>query len=82
MAEVVTESIVTAERMRDAIRDRLRAGATREAIYWMVCAFAPNCLWPLRFEGNVPRVPVEAIQLERREAFLAALSDLRGVPML
>ena len=76
MAEVL-EGAISAETMRNAIRAKLRAGATKQAVCWLVCTFAPIDTDHHRTEGTVPRLPVEAIPADKREGFLSALTDLR-----
>lgn len=80
MAEV-SDQIISADLMRAAIRAKLSAGASREAICWLICTYAPVGANHYRNEGGVPRLPVEAIRTENRQAFLDALSRLSDAPI-
>lgn len=77
----VSERVVSAEVMRAALRASLQTGAAREAICWLICTFAPIGASYQRTEGGVPRLPVEVIRPEKRQAFLDALSRLSDAPI-
>ena len=77
---IVLEHSISAETMRNGIRAKLAQGASREAVCWLVCAFAPAGIDHHRSEGTVPRVAVEVIPADKRQAFLDALAQLRETP--
>ncbi len=77
----VSERVISAEAMRAAIRAKLHTGASREAVCWLICTYAPVGASNRRTEGGVPRLPVEVIRPEKRAAFLDALSRLSDAPI-
>jgi hypothetical protein len=72
----VLERVITSATLRGAIRSKLRTGASREMISFLIGAYAPAGLRSDRTDGRAPRLAVELIPHRGRTAFLAALSDL------
>jgi hypothetical protein len=70
--------VITSATLREAIRAKLRAGASREMISFLISARAPSGLRASRMHGRAPRLPVEQIPHRGRSEFLAALSSLPG----
>ena len=77
----VFERVISADEMRRAVRAKLHAAASREAICWLISTYAPIGATHHRTEGGVPRLPVEVIRSEKRQAFLDALSRLSDTPI-
>ena len=75
MSEVL-ELVLTAEMLRTAIRAQLRVGTSRQTISLLIRSYAPPGVRTERMDEGVYRVPVELIPVERRTAFLDALSGL------
>jgi hypothetical protein len=72
----VLERLITSAALRGAIRSKLRTGASREMISFLIRDYAPAGLRSDRTDGRAPRLAVELIPHRGRTAFLAALSDL------
>jgi hypothetical protein len=62
--------------LRRKIKAKLRAGASREKISWLISTYAPPGQSAVRTDGAAPRLAVELIPHRQRTAFLAALSEL------
>jgi len=72
----VLERVITSANLRKAIRSKLRTGASREMISFLIRDYVPAGLRSDRLAGRAPRLAVERIPHRRRAAFLAALSEL------
>ena len=75
----MSEVVVTPELLRSAIREKLRAGISGRDISVLINEYVPQGVWTERTDGEVYRVPVELIPLDRRIYFLDALNELPAV---
>ena len=75
----MSEVALTPELLRSAIREKLRAGASGRDISVLINEYVPHGINTERMDGEVYRVPVELIPLDRWMDFLDALNQLPAV---
>ena len=68
---------ITASTLRDVVRSKLRAGATKDAINLLILDYVPPEARTDRVERGISRQPLESIPRERRADFLTALQEIR-----
>ena len=71
-----SEFVLPVGMLRTAIRAKLRRGTSRQAISLLIRKFVPDGVNTERRQGQVYRLPVEVIPLDRRLSFLDALNEL------
>jgi hypothetical protein len=74
----MSEFKITTETLRAAIRARISAGISRQAIILLIQTYAVENARHGRVQNGVRRLPVELIPNEWRVAFLDALDELPG----
>lgn len=67
---------ITPTTLRDAVRSKLRSGATKDAINLLILNYVPPEARTDRVERGISRQPLENIPREWRADFLKALAEL------
>jgi hypothetical protein len=76
MSEALEQLVLPTAMLRTAIRAKLRTGTSRQAISALIKAYSPRGASTKRRNGQLYRLPIELIALERRAPFLDALNEL------
>jgi hypothetical protein len=76
MQEPLEQLVLSTATLRTAIRAKLRTGTSRQAISALIKTYSPRGASTKRRNGQLYRLPVELIALERRAPFLDALNEL------
>ena len=67
---------INASTLRDLVRSKLRAGATKDAINLLILDYVPPEARTDRAERGISRQALESIPRERRADFLIALREI------
>jgi hypothetical protein len=67
---------ISSATLRDLVRSKLRAGATKDAINLLILDYIPPEATTDRVERGIPRHSLESIPRDRRADFLTALQEI------
>jgi len=76
MVGAAIERAISSTTLRDLVRSKLRAGATKDAINLLILSYVPPEARTDRVERGIPRQALDSIPRGRRADFLAALQDI------
>jgi hypothetical protein len=76
MYSVAVGLAVSVATLRDAVRSKLRSGATKDAVYLVILDHVPPEVRRVRLGTGISRQALELIPPERRADFLNALIEM------
>lgn len=75
-SSMIVGRAISASTMRDVVKSKLRAGATKDAINLLILSYVPPEARTDRVERGISRQALENIPRERRADFLQALQEI------
>lgn len=71
----MTEHPAAADALRNAVREKIREGASARSVWSLINSYVPSGRIT-RLEAGRPRLPVELVPYGQRDEFLEALARL------